>query len=302
MNIKIALKNKKLCRALIWIEAKEFYEILPIFSEELKRTYKEDYPKRKRKVWWWWRKWAIKTDEEKLFLILFYLKTYPTYDVIAFLYGVARSKPYYWITRFLRALERALWKKLVLPKRKVWELEELFKKVPEIKEIYVDWTERKINRPKKSKHQKKYYSGKKKAHTLKNTVITDNKWKILFIGKTVEWKKHDKKLYDEEGIWKINKEKYWDTGYVWWEWIITPKKKPKWKELTEKEKEENRIISSFRIVVEHWIWRMKIFWIVWKKFRNRIYWKYDTVEMNIKDKVMTIVWWLANLRRWYMII
>ena len=138
MNIEIALKNKKLFRAVTGITIEQFYDILPIFEKELEQTYKEDYKERKRRVWWWWRKWVLKTVEEKLFMILFYIKTYPTYDVLAFLYWVARSKPYYWVTRCLRALEKTLWKKLVLPKRKVWDLEELLEILPEIKEIYID--------------------------------------------------------------------------------------------------------------------------------------------------------------------
>jgi len=300
MNVKAALSNNRLCKSLIWITPEQFKEILPIFEKELKQVYIERNKDRKRKFWQW-RKWVLRTIEDKLFVILFYIKTYPTYDVLAFLYWVARSKPYYWISKFLIALERALWKKLVLPKRKVSDLEELFEIIPEIKEVYIDWTERTINRPKKSKYQKKYYSWKKKNHTVKNTVITNDKWTILLIWKTVEWKRHDKKLYDDEMLRKIKKDKYWDTWYIWWDWIITPKKKPKWKELTKKEKEDNKIISIFRVVVEHWIWAMKSFWVVWNKFRNRIYWEYRTVKINMKDMVISIAWWLANLKRWKML-
>ena len=91
-------------------------------------------------------------------------------------------------------------------------------------------------------------------------------------------------------------EKYWDTWYVWWEGIITPIKSNRWKGLTENEKENNSILNSFRIVVEHWIWAIKIFWVVKSKYRNRIYGKWKTVEMNMKNKIMLIAGWLSNLR------
>jgi uncharacterized protein YnzC (UPF0291/DUF896 family) len=295
MNIKIALKNERIFKAITWITIKAFYRILPTFKMWLDKYYEEANPNRKRRVWRWGRKWALKTAEEKLFMLLFYIKHYPTYDVLAFLYWVSRSKPHYRITKFLPVLEKALDKEIVLPKRRQWDLEKLLKEHPEIKEIFVDWTEREINKPKKWKYRKKYYSGKKKRHTMKNTIIIDDKNNILYIWCTVEWKKHDKRLYDEEWIWKLEIDKYGDTGYVWWIWIQTPVKKKRNKKLTEEEKEENRILSSFRVAVEHSIWRMKFFWIVWKKFRNRIYGNFSTVKMNMKDKVMAVVWWLVNL-------
>jgi len=295
MNIKIALKNEKMLRAVLWIWRKEFYELLPLFEKSLMEYNLKSRKNRQRAIWWW-RKWVLRTIEEKLFMILFYIKHYPTYDVLAFLYWVARSKPYYWVVKYIKVLEKALWKKVVLPKRKVWELEKLLEENPHIKEIFIDWTEREINRPKKDEIQRKYYSWKKKRHTVKNTVITDKNKKILYVWETKEWRMHDKKLYDEEGIWRLVVRKYWDTWYVWWEGIITPIKRKRWKKLTKKEKENNRILNSFRTVVEHWIWSMKVFWIVKSKYRNRIYGKYKTVEMDMKSKIMLIAGWLSNLR------
>lgn len=295
MNIKIALKNEKMLRAVLWIWRKEFYELLPLFEKSLMEYNLKSRKNRQRAIWWW-RKWVLRTIEEKLFMILFYIKHYPTYDVLAFLYWVARSKPYYWVVKYIKVLEKALWKKVVLPKRKVWELEKLLEENPHIKEIFIDWTEREINRPKKDEIQRKYYSWKKKRHTVKNTVITDKNKRILYVWETKEWRMHDKKLYDKEGIWRLVVRKYWDTWYVWWEGIITPIKRKRWKKLTKKEKENNRILNSFRTVVEHWIWSMKVFWIVKSKYRNRIYGKYKTVEMDMKSKIMLIAGWLSNLR------
>jgi len=45
--------------------------------------------------------------------------------------------------------------------------------------------ERKINK------QKKNYSGKKKMHTRKNLIISDEKRRICYLSPTVEGKKHD---------------------------------------------------------------------------------------------------------------
>ena len=59
-----------------------------------------------------------------------------------------------------------------------------------------DGTERPIQRPKDEEQQKEFYSGKK-GHTLKNTVLSNQNCKVIYLTETVEGKKHDKKLADE---------------------------------------------------------------------------------------------------------
>ena len=51
-----------------------------------------------------------------------------------------------------------------------------------------------------SKTQKKYYSGKKKRHTIKYQVITQDGKTIKAISKSFCGKTHDKKMYDETNI------------------------------------------------------------------------------------------------------
>jgi hypothetical protein len=58
-----------------------------------------------------------------------------------------------------------------------------------------------------------------------------------------------------------------DKAYVGEAQITTPWKKPKNGELTESQKDENRILSSNRIFVEHLIRVVKIFKIVQERFR-----------------------------------
>lgn len=294
MNIEKIVNNERMLRSVIWIWVKEFNEILPFFEKSLEEYYRTIKEKRERKVWWW-RKWALWDAKSKLIMILFYVKVYPTYDLMAFLYDVARWQPCYWVQKFLPVLEKALWRRVVLPERKVWSLEDLLKKYPEVKELFTDWTERPVNRPKKNKQQKRNYSWKKKRHTIKNTVVVNENREILFLWNTEEWKIHDKKLYDKENLWELNIDNYGDTWYIWWNGIITPKKNSKKNPLTDEEKETNKIISSFRVVVENWICGIKRFWIVSQKLRNRIYGNYNTVKMNFKDKVMLVSAGLHNL-------
>jgi len=77
---------------------------------------------------------------------------------------------------------------------------------------------------------------------------------------------------------------YKDTGFQGYEpegvKTFQPQKKPKGKELTPEQQEQNRLISSIRIVIEHIIAGMKRCRIVKDLFRNTKE-KYDDLVMEI---------------------
>lgn len=77
--------------------------------------------------------------------------------------------------------------------------------------------------------------------------------------------------------------------------INIPKKNYKKKPLTEEEKEENRVISSIRVIIENIIGRAKKYRIIANRYRNRIIWNFKTVTKNKKHIVMLTVCWLYNL-------
>jgi len=141
-----------------------------------------------------------------------------------------------------------------------------------------DGTEREIPRPVDDEGQKENYSGKKKRHTLKNGVIISTICLILFVGATVSGSTHDKKIADLQyldvlagAVAKIILLQ--DTGYQGFApdgiRIVQPLKKPKGKELTQAQKDENRAISTVRIMVEHAIGSTKRYRIVKDECRLR---------------------------------
>ena len=69
---------------------------------------------------------------------------------------------------------------------------------------------------------------------------------------------------------------------------MQPKKKPKGGELTEEEKESNKLISRVRIVVEHIIAGIKRLHIVKDVFRN--------IKEGYDDLVMRLACGLHNFR------
>ncbi len=63
----------------------------------------------------------------------------------------------------------------MLPERKLKKAEEFFETFPEVREVFIDGTERQTQRLRDSKQQKDKYSDKKKRHTAKNIVISNKK-------------------------------------------------------------------------------------------------------------------------------
>lgn len=167
-------------------------------------------------------------------------------------------------------------RKFVLPERKISSPEEYFRRFPEAKEVFVDAFERLRQRPKKKKSQQKAYSGKKKAHTRKSVVISDKKRRVLVVTKQKSGRRHDKRLADKENVFENLPEEVTvmaDTAFTGEERVhkklYLPKKKPRGRDLTVDEKETNKIISSYRVIVEHAIGGIKRYRCMSEKLRNR---------------------------------
>ena len=186
----------------------------------------------------------------------------------------------------------ALGYELALPERRAANIEAVLSACPSL-EFIIDGTERPINRPKDKEKQKSHYSGKKKAHTVKNNLITERGGKIKYLSRTCEGKRHDKKLADEENYcFPSGSKLLQDTGFQGYRpegvTVIQPKKKPRGRELAPDEKILNRAISSLRVEVEHRIGGVKRSQIVVQPFRNRV--------ENFVDEVMETACGLHNFR------
>ena len=225
--------------------------------------------------------------------ILFYYRFYPLQEVQGFFFGMSKTQAHEWIHRLTPLVSRALGYELQLPARDAAGVEEVLAACPELSFI-IDGTERPIERPKDKDKQKSYYSGKKKKHTVKNLVISETKTKkIKVLSPTVAGKQHDKSLADEQHYsYPRGTRLYKDTGFQGYQPPRTrtkqPKKKPRGGALTNKEKEQNRLISKVRIGIEHSIGGAKTYRIVKDTLRHH--------RENFADKVMEVACGLHNLR------
>lgn len=255
----------------------EFNQLVPAFEEAL-YLHKLNRPGRQRKPGGG-IKGHLPDARAKLFFILFYAKAYPTMDVLGCLFGKSSGRSTEAVHLYLAILEKALGRKVQMPLRKINSMEELLQKFPEAKDVFLDGTERPIQRPKRTKQNKRTYSGKKKAHTKKTVILSDKDKRILLVSPTKSGRRHDKRLSDRELI----AENLPDDVSLWADSGLQgiDKKRPpgslnfiakrgrKNKPLTKAEKAENHVISSFRIVVEHAIGGMKRYRATSDKLRNK---------------------------------
>jgi len=288
------LKQKpRVLRSMTGLNVNEFEALLPSFSAAWDDFVEVEFCQRVRqRSYGGGRNENLQSLESKLLFILVYFRLYPTQEVQGYLFGLSQAQANQWVHRLTGVVNQALGDELQLPERRPAKLAEVLSRCPGL-EFFIDGTERPINRPKDKEEQKDYYSGKKKAHTVKNNVITHKGGKVVFLSDTYEGKKHDKKIADEEEYrFPEGSVLGQDTGFQGFApagvTIKQPKKKPRNGKLTEAEKERNREISSERVEVEHQIGGIKRAQIVVQKFRNR--------KAHFVDEVMETACGLHNWR------
>lgn len=141
----------------------------------------------------------------------------------------------------------------------------------EIDRVLIDSFETPIQRPSLNDRQKRAYSGKKRCHTTKTQVATQDTGEILEIDPGHRGPKADIKIYEESGVHERypNADKVADKAYQSQDHkeLVSPYKKPKGGELTPEQREENRKIAQERIYVEHGIRRIKAFRILRQDYR-----------------------------------
>ncbi len=286
--------------AMTGYTVEEFEALLPHFRVEFERhvaVYRLDGKKRTKRRYSEYKNSPLPTLADKLLFILIYLKQGSLQEAQASLFRIHQPDANKWIHLLHVLLNRALAALGELPAREAAELEQRLEPRaeddPKALVFFHDGTERPVVRPKDKTLQKLYYSGKKKHHSLKNIVLSTACCKIRFLSRTCEGKKHDKKAADQAGYQlPAGSTLYQDSGFQGFTLvgvtIIQPKKKPRGQELTEAEKENNRLISKIRVRIEHVIGGVKRYRIVKDKIRN---WK-----ENFRDKVMETCCGLHNFR------
>ena len=236
--------------------------------------------------------------KERILMLLIYYRCYTSYDLLEYLFGVDSST----VCRDIAKIEPAVKQCVPIPakiyadSKKINSIEFLQELFPELIAI-TDGTEQQIPRPKNKKKRKTHYSGKKKRHTVQNQIT------INITGEIIHKPPHSPGRKNDYGILKIKHPVlseelmvFYDLGYLGVEKdfpdqiSILPYKKKKGKELTDSQKEWNKLQSKIRIKVEHVISRIKKFRINCDTFRNRLC-RYDLISEIICGLVNFKIRW-----------
>jgi DDE superfamily endonuclease len=205
---------------------------------------------------------------DRLLMLLIYYRTYVPHAFLGFLFGIDDSN----VSRSNRRLEPLLAGIFRIPERKV----ELTRE--EIRELFFDSTERPTDRPVRG--QKRFYSGKKRRHTLKTQVVVvrrrkrpgrgseRRRWRIAAVSATFPGSVHDKKVFDRAGVAvPAGATGYGDTAYLG-TGLKTPHRKPSKGQLTRRQRAGNRRVGRKRIAVEHGIGKLKVWRVAAERWRN----------------------------------
>ncbi|MER5175977.1 MAG: transposase family protein [Candidatus Nitrosocosmicus sp.] len=239
----------------------------------------------------------FKLDVKNRFLMLLvYYRLYITYTLAGFLFDLDQSN----ICRDIQKIEPLIRKCVPIP-QKLYNITKRLKTPEEEVEKYfpgflsfTDSTEQPIPRPVDKDRRKIYYSGKKKRHTVKNQLTVNNHGYIIHKATHKKGRRHDYDVYKENHpVTPPQVVNVLDLGYLGVEkdfpeqLSALPCKRKRNQDLSQEEKEYNKIHSKKRIVIEHTICRLKKYRIMSEVFRNKLG-KYD--------KVLDIISGLVNYR------
>lgn len=288
-------------KAFMGIESEQFWQLVTLAQAQIDGYVRQQRtrPGRKRQIG------AGRPNDLELSiriaLVLTYLRLHIPQAAVAALFGATQPDVSRELVRLGPLLEQ------LLPCPAIWHIQQVEVACPQEanrnqtqlclddlaeKRVLVDATEQRVSRPSDSTRRKAYYSGKKKAFTLKTQIAVDSGHYVHAVSVAVAGAEHDKALCDRldtlahlpDGC-----EVAADKGYQGLAaqverltvidtatgvstscprlTVTTPVKKPKGGELSVEQQAFNRALGSIRIRVEHCLGWAKNWALLANRFR-----------------------------------
>jgi len=283
-HTKLAKKPKQFL-SITGITPQQFDSISKEIQKQYKNTEEKRLSKQKRKRGIGAGRHFDHSIKDRILMLLMYYRMYTTYDMLGMIFDLNKSN----VMRDIRYLEPAVKQSIPIPakkyadSKKLKSMQELQKFFPELIAI-TDGTEQPIPIPKNRIKRKTHYSGKKKRHTVQNQITINLDGIIIHKSTHSPGSYHDYKIYkSKHPVLSDQLLNFYDLGYLGVEKDfsrqinILPYKKKKGKQLTDSQKEWNKLQSKIRIKVEHAIAQIKKFRISRDTFRNRLC-RYDRIS------------------------
>jgi hypothetical protein len=235
--------------------------------------------------------------EQRMLLVLVWLRVYPTYEVMGILFGLDQSRIGRQIRGLLPLLRQVASRDLAEPptdqRKRTWP--ELLRDFPDVA-VIIDATEQRIRRPKDTETQKRYYSGKKKVHSIKTQVTITPDRQLCEVSDSVPGSVNDLTLLREsQTVHRLQEGRaMMDAGYqgiakdVGEERIAQAHRASRGHPLTPEQRAQNRVLAKPRVRVEHVIADLKVFQVLTQVYRHPL--------KRYNDCIMTVAA-LSNRRR-----
>ena len=208
----------------------------------------------------------------QVLLTVIWPRVYPTSPVLGFLFGVSHPTVLRTLARVLPVLEQAGRDTMRLPgqgehgRRSRRGLPELLAAIPDLA-VIVDTFEQRVQRPRDRATADRYYSGKKKQHTLKAQVATDrHTGKVVDVPDSVCGPTNDLALLKASGLLDRLAPDVGALGDLAYVGIaplhptglgFTPRRKPRERPRPPEDIVYNTAFAAERISVEHTIGRLR---------------------------------------------
>jgi hypothetical protein len=222
-------------------------------------------------------------DRHRLLMALVWLRAYPTYELLGFYFGLHKRNAQLNVRAVLAVLETLGDFPFDRPdrdrdRRALSTPAQVMDTFPQVR-LVVDGKEQRVQRPPHDDAaRRRYYSGKKKAFTIKCQVAVGPDGLIESVSASVPGATHDLTLLRQTklpGRLQAGEGMMGDKGYdgIKDDYpgvpIVLPFKARRNLPLAEHHKAYNRVVGRYRIVVEHAIAQLNRFTVLRQVFRGR---------------------------------
>ena len=228
----------------------------------------------------------------RLLMALVWLRVYPTFEVLAFFFSLHKANAQRGVADVLATLSAHtvfVCERPATERKKLRSVQAVMDAFPDVR-LVIDAKEQRLQRPggrdeSGNSRQKPFYSGKKKAHTLKTQVAVSPDGSFQSVGQSVPGSVHDLTLLRQGDLMHrldTAEAAMLDKGY---DGLTTPDPKNPDKNgpprtcylphkarrghpLTDAQKQHNAHLSKYRIIVEHSLAQMNQFQALAQVFRH----------------------------------
>ena len=216
---------------------------------------------------------------DRLLMALVWLRIYPTYEVLGWLFALEKSNAWENVRDALAVLGTLAdfpFERPAAERAKLATPAAVIAAFPEVK-ILIDGKEQPSRRPQGWDQQKPFYSGKKKRHTVKNQILCTPEGRIGGVSDTSPGSTHDLTMMRGDGTLDRLDEgeaAMADKAYTGGQKdrpgtpLVVPTKATRGHPLTAELKAANRVISGYRVVIEHVMAQLNRFQVLKQVFRS----------------------------------